>query len=375
MESIGARLQQTRESKGYTIEQIARDTHIAKRFLEALEQEDFDQFPGEPYLIGFLRTYSEYLGLQPQEMVALYRNLQLQEQPAPMDELIVRRSSAPLGLIFGIVAGVVIVAGAIYLLAANGVFSGRDRTSDQDETSISEQAEPTGDTIDMSVELIEQRFHEGDRILVPVRDRSVPIDLVSVGETLGIMAGETPMAIPIAEETAVDLDGDGVSDVRITVRSLDVEQSPRSVVMRLDRGMPVTTGEVSREEVVGSTDVETPVVGSTTEPSRIESARVIAEFDEREEFSVEIRFTGYCLFRYEADDEPRVERYFQRDEVLVTSARDTLRIWASNADAARLRVAGQDISLGRPGEVTAAMLTWASSPDSQNVRLELIPVY
>ena len=51
MESIGEKLRQTRESKGYTIEQIARDTHIAKRFLEALEDEDFSVFPGDLYLV------------------------------------------------------------------------------------------------------------------------------------------------------------------------------------------------------------------------------------------------------------------------------------------------------------------------------------
>ena len=75
MEAIGDKLRQTRESKGYTIEQIARDTHIAKRFLEALEDENFDVFPGDPYLLGFMRTYSEYLGLEPEEVVTLYKNL------------------------------------------------------------------------------------------------------------------------------------------------------------------------------------------------------------------------------------------------------------------------------------------------------------
>ncbi|MFO7781088.1 MAG: helix-turn-helix domain-containing protein, partial [Spirochaetia bacterium] len=89
MESIGEKLRTTRSQKGYSLEQVARDTHIAKRFIEALESEDFDVFPGEPYLLGFLRTYSEFLGLDSQEMVTLYKNLKIQEQPAPIDELIV----------------------------------------------------------------------------------------------------------------------------------------------------------------------------------------------------------------------------------------------------------------------------------------------
>ncbi|MFW5843595.1 MAG: helix-turn-helix domain-containing protein, partial [Spirochaetota bacterium] len=87
MESIGEKLKTARKEKGYSLDQVSRETHIAKRFVEALEEEDFDAFPGEPYLIGFLKTYSIFLDLDPQEMVNLYKSFKLQEQPAPIDEL------------------------------------------------------------------------------------------------------------------------------------------------------------------------------------------------------------------------------------------------------------------------------------------------
>ena len=44
------KLTSARESLGYTVEQIARDTNIAKSYLNALEHEDFSVFPGETYL-------------------------------------------------------------------------------------------------------------------------------------------------------------------------------------------------------------------------------------------------------------------------------------------------------------------------------------
>ena len=96
MESIGDKLRSQREQKGYSIEQIARDTNIAKRYLEALEVEDFTVFPGDPYLIGFLRNYSDYLGIDPEEMVSLYKNFQIQSQPVPMDELLVSKDRSRL---------------------------------------------------------------------------------------------------------------------------------------------------------------------------------------------------------------------------------------------------------------------------------------
>ena len=47
MESIGEKLRLARERNNLTIDQVARETHVAKRFLKALEDEDFSAFPGE----------------------------------------------------------------------------------------------------------------------------------------------------------------------------------------------------------------------------------------------------------------------------------------------------------------------------------------
>ncbi|MDR1893551.1 MAG: helix-turn-helix domain-containing protein, partial [Spirochaetales bacterium] len=88
MESVGTLLKTARESRAYSIEQVARETNIAKRYLEALEEEDLSVFPGETYFIGFLRNYGEFLGQDPQALVELFRNQQIQEQAAPIEELL-----------------------------------------------------------------------------------------------------------------------------------------------------------------------------------------------------------------------------------------------------------------------------------------------
>ena len=75
MESFGEKLRNAREKANYSIEQIARDTHISKRYLIALEDEDFSVFPGETYLKGFLKNYAEYLGLNSEEIVNIYKNI------------------------------------------------------------------------------------------------------------------------------------------------------------------------------------------------------------------------------------------------------------------------------------------------------------
>lgn len=68
---IGARLRLAREDRGVTIEAAERDTHIARHNLEALEDERFEAFSAAVYLRGFLRSYSQYLGLDSGELLDL----------------------------------------------------------------------------------------------------------------------------------------------------------------------------------------------------------------------------------------------------------------------------------------------------------------
>ena len=58
MDSIGEKLRFTREAKKLTIKDVVKETNISPTYIEALEEEDFDRFPSETYLIGFLRAYS-----------------------------------------------------------------------------------------------------------------------------------------------------------------------------------------------------------------------------------------------------------------------------------------------------------------------------
>ena len=121
MESIGEKLQTARKEKGYSLDQVSRETHIAKRFVEALEAEDFDAFPGEPYLIGFLKTYSGFLDLDSQEMVNLYKSFKLQEQPAPIDELIVSKRPLPWIPVIAVTAALLLVGLGVLLLVRSGI--------------------------------------------------------------------------------------------------------------------------------------------------------------------------------------------------------------------------------------------------------------
>mgnify|MGYP002682430424 CR=1 FL=1 len=69
MAGIGEALRSTREHRGLSIDQVAQDTRISPRFLEALEAEQFNELPAPVYVRGFLRSYANYLKLEPQPLL------------------------------------------------------------------------------------------------------------------------------------------------------------------------------------------------------------------------------------------------------------------------------------------------------------------
>jgi cytoskeleton protein RodZ len=67
--AIGQSLRDARTARNLSLEQAAQDTRISIRFLEALEEEDFTALPAPVYVRGFLRSYANYLGIDPQPLV------------------------------------------------------------------------------------------------------------------------------------------------------------------------------------------------------------------------------------------------------------------------------------------------------------------
>ncbi|CAN5850502.1 hypothetical protein BH23CHL8_BH23CHL8_10370 [soil metagenome] len=70
---VGEILQTARERKGVDLIRAERETKIRARHLMALESGDLDDMPAPVYAKGFLRNYSRYLELDPDEMLSRWR--------------------------------------------------------------------------------------------------------------------------------------------------------------------------------------------------------------------------------------------------------------------------------------------------------------
>jgi len=81
--SIGSLLREKREEKEFTIAQVATLTKIRGEFIEALEKGNYSAFASDVYAKGFLKNYAKFLGLDSDQVLALYRR---EHQPVPLSQ-------------------------------------------------------------------------------------------------------------------------------------------------------------------------------------------------------------------------------------------------------------------------------------------------
>jgi cytoskeleton protein RodZ len=119
----GEDLRVARERVGWSLPEMAAGLRIRRQYLEALEAGRLDELPGTVYALGFLRTYSASLGLDPNEITRRFKteagavNAKTELAfPAPVPE---RGVPAGAVVLLGVVLAVVAYAGW-YRLSGEG---------------------------------------------------------------------------------------------------------------------------------------------------------------------------------------------------------------------------------------------------------------
>lgn len=72
MESIGKYLRSAREGRAMSLEEVSRATRIPVVSLERIENDHFDDLPGEVFVRGFLRSYARAVAVPVEEVLARY---------------------------------------------------------------------------------------------------------------------------------------------------------------------------------------------------------------------------------------------------------------------------------------------------------------
>lgn len=113
--AVGEILRRAREHYGQSLEHVEANLRIRAMQLDALEKGDLEKLPGRVYAIGFVRSYSEYLGLDGDQMVRLFKAQSLGNRLKPALNFPVPASESRLPPAWLIIIGIIGFIGIFFL--------------------------------------------------------------------------------------------------------------------------------------------------------------------------------------------------------------------------------------------------------------------
>nr|WP_253678092.1 helix-turn-helix transcriptional regulator [Treponema sp. OMZ 788] len=289
MNEIGKLLTETRIKKDLELDQVARETNIAKRYLEALENDDYSVFPAEPYVVGFLRNYCEYLDLDPDEIANLYKQIKIQETSLPPDALLERRGfalSKPLIIGFGVIAAVAVIIVAVFF-AFKSIIPAiqQKRTEANVKTEIKEAREAK--IHEINKEKYEQRIFEGDTLKLNIKEKEFTLEVEKISPKLSLKTALGSQIISLGQTVKIDLDNDLTPDIEITLEDIDKNNADSGALVSIVSGTGIAQGSHS---------AETDVVVSEEDSQASAAYKVLFESGSAYPVTLNATFRGYCLF-------------------------------------------------------------------------------
>ncbi|TAK33333.1 MAG: helix-turn-helix domain-containing protein [Chloroflexota bacterium] len=112
MKEAGEALRRARLAQGLSLDQVAAATRIRKSYLQSLEDGNLAGLPHPFYARNFARVYATYVGLDAEEIAAVFPGTQPPRVPAKLK--VIQPSSDPWGFILGAVALLSVVLLGIY---------------------------------------------------------------------------------------------------------------------------------------------------------------------------------------------------------------------------------------------------------------------
>jgi len=240
MTPLGETLQRARLARGVTLEEAERTTRISRRYLEALENENFGLLPAPVYARGFLRTYARYLGLEPVDLLPLfpvgYLDVPLLE---PMPKVMTPRTWPGSGLLAaGVVAVLLLVVVGLYAMGG-GEGGGSSQSLFGPETMSPETGVAAGAALTPT---------QQGAVVRTTPEPTVPAATAAAGGT-----PSAPVVVPAG--TLPDLRGQTSAEATATLRSLSLNYLLVQVRSDLPSGQvirqqPAPGSEIGPDQVV-----------------------------------------------------------------------------------------------------------------------------
>lgn len=373
MESIGERLRQARESKKLTVKNVAIETNMAPTYIEALEAEDFDKFPGETYIIGFLKSYAEFLKLDPEEIVMLYKGYKIGESATPLEELTRPTKSQFVINVMSLYEryrNLVFFGGValLSLLVIWGVWAlNRSNVSIDESDSVSRIKKNYEESQNSSIKNIKSLQLSNDKGFV----------LVYKGEAVQFLVDTKEVVFLLKE----------ISESKVTVNFLN---NDKDIILEIDKQVPVTLAECPREVLLtlkGLTESRAKVMidlgrdlkaemkaaeaansnGEVKPVTEGDNTRVIAQSNKSLKIVFEVRFVQKSFIEIYLDGNRKQRGFMPAGSVERWEASEYIQMKIGNAGGIKSTINGKEFVFGKPGQVANKIITWKKDVTNPNL--------
>lgn len=383
MNQLGPIFKEKREKEGKSIDDAVKETKIAKKYLIAIESENFDIFPGETYLIGFIRNYAQFLGLDPDEMVQRYKSYKIQEQPTPIEQLTARPKRSKYFILIVII--LVIIAGSIL-----AYFKINNRKIEVSSSEIEKKAkkveEPskaraktkagkeTENVINMEESELIKDFKTGDKIVVPVKGKQYKINIDEISNNLDFTVEGIPFSIEKNEVVEIDFDRDGRKDLLLKINKIN-RGSINLTIKRIYKSevkgslMPEIAKSIEGGGQSKFPDVVIYKEGALNAiPATPEGSFVILTGYEKKDIEVSIVAKDTCYVGYITDKEDKKEKLLNVGDKLSFKAKDRVFLTLANAGAVELSVNNVSLKNLMGSQVIAAKeIAWYKNKENSEM--------
>lgn len=378
MEPLGLYLKQVREGKKLTIDKVIEDTFIMKKFILAIEDDDFSSFPGEAYLKGFLRNYGEYLGLDPADLISRYERIKMSETPSPTELLIPKPKaffSKMLLIILIAVLAVALIAGvsaAIVMMRRTAAESSPKNIAEvnsekekvraekkknllvKEKKKDNSAAEDKSKVFTFEAEADNFTVKKGEKISFKLDDDKTYSIWVSELEPTVILessAGKQQFLIANGFTNKFDVNGNGKEDLEIVLNYW----TDKNATIGLKR-------------IANSLWSDSSIDSEFFLPDTIE---IIGENTNKSEISVMISLSEMSYLKYQVDKNSEIENTFNAGAVLELKAKDRIILWMANSGvvSADFPAYNKRVVLGEKGKVDVKIIAWTKNNGNYSLQM------
>ncbi len=213
---VGKILKETRESLGLTLEEVEEATKIRRKYIKAMEEEQFHVLPGPVYTRAFLRSYARFLKLNADEILEKCPShitesppqVVLEEHSEPVVENVKKKFAWPKRYLIPAVAALVFFLVVFWGLSSKvwNKFSQRPVNEMTEQTPITQVQQPV---------IQEQQVKQGVNLVLNVKDNRCWMKVVVDGSAVfqGEVAAGQSKSFEAKERISVTLGNAGVVEV------------------------------------------------------------------------------------------------------------------------------------------------------------------